>query len=122
MTTNKRSFGRKTIFAAHMKRAMGGRQVGGSELDHESATQAINQLILQERIDELKKLKNAHSINIFDEYLEHRIAQLVRDLPNCEKAGCNHKDTHQGHGSVWWTGYSTARAEVTALLNKAKGE
>ncbi len=48
---------------------------------YKTATQALNQLMLQERIDELKKLKNAHSINIFDEYLEHRLAQLEKSKP-----------------------------------------
>jgi hypothetical protein len=36
----------------------------------------LTHLITEAKIEELKKLKSAHSINIFDGYVENRLAQL----------------------------------------------
>lgn len=36
----------------------------------------IDKLLVEARLGELIKLKNAHTINIFDEYLESRINKL----------------------------------------------
>ena len=40
----------------------------------------VKRLILEARLDELQKLKSAHSINIFDEYLEKYIAELRNQI------------------------------------------
>jgi len=40
------------------------------------AKSAIQSLIISKQISELERLKNAHSIAIFDEYLENRINLL----------------------------------------------
>lgn len=44
------------------------------------AKQAIQQELLKARLNELVKLKDAHSITIFDEYLENHIADLQAKL------------------------------------------
>lgn len=40
----------------------------------------IHQAEIKARLDELVKLKNAHSINIFDEYLENHIQALEKEI------------------------------------------
>lgn len=43
-------------FARYMKRAMGGREVGGEELNHDEAKAKLESLLVEARIDELKHL------------------------------------------------------------------
>lgn len=54
----------------------------------------------------------------------NKTLEMVRGaLPDCD-SGCEHKDTHQGHGSIWWQGYNQALDDISANLNKldSKGE
>lgn len=46
------------------------------------------------------------------------IINLVdKELPNCD-SGCKHKDTHQGHGTIWWQGYNQAINDMRAIIRK----
>lgn len=49
------------------------------------ATADRKRVALEARIDELQNLKNAHSITIFDEYLERRLADL-REVEGCDES------------------------------------
>lgn len=72
-------------FATYMKRAMGGRQVGGEEYDHDHAKAAIEKLILEARIDELELLfafagESLGASNIPEVVIAKRIKELKAKL------------------------------------------
>ena len=61
----------------------------------------IKALIKQEKLELLKRVEEA--------------------IPNCD-SGCEHKDTHQGHGHIWWEGYNLSRSELRHRISDMRGE
>ena len=75
--------------------------------------------MLSELNDELISVPEMLEVkaNIIEEALTSIINLVDKELPNCD-SGCKHKDTHQGHGTIWWQGYNQAINDMRAIIRK----
>ncbi len=75
--------------------------------------------MLSELNDELISVPEMLEVkaNIIEEAFTSIINLVDKELPNCD-SGCKHKDTHQGHGTIWWQGYNQAINDMRAIIRK----